>query len=161
MSPGTGEQYPGDLLPHLPGSGTHFPLLQTPLPTPWSLGAVSAARLCWALVNTSILSLKSHPPTIWTWSHNASSSCNSVQLAKLFHFPCVRACLVAQSCPIVCNSFSCSPSGSSVHGMSQARILERVAISFSRGSSPPKNWTWVSRGSCVAGRFFPLSLNSD
>ena len=37
----------------------------------------------------------------------------------------------------------CSPPGSSVHGISQARILEWVAISFSRGSSRPRDWTWV------------------
>ena len=41
--------------------------------------------------------------------------------------------------------------GSSVHGTFQARILECVAISFSRGSSPLRGWTWVS---CIAGRFF-------
>ena len=45
----------------------------------------------------------------------------------------------------------CSLSGSSVHGILQARILEWVAISFSRGSSRPRNWTWVS---CIAGRWF-------
>ena len=45
----------------------------------------------------------------------------------------------------------CSPSSSSVHGISQARILEWVAISFSRGSSQPRDWTQVS---CIAGRFF-------
>ena len=45
----------------------------------------------------------------------------------------------------------CSHPGSSVHGILQARILEWVAISFSRGSSPPRNWTRVS---CIAGRFF-------
>ena len=44
----------------------------------------------------------------------------------------------------------CSPPGSSVHGILQARILEWVAISFSRGSSWPRNWTQVS---CIAGRF--------
>ena len=38
----------------------------------------------------------------------------------------------------------CTPPGSSVHGISQARILEWVAISFSRGSSQPRNWTQVS-----------------
>ena len=38
----------------------------------------------------------------------------------------------------------CSPPGSSVHGILQARILEWVAISFSRGSSRPKDWTHVS-----------------
>ena len=45
----------------------------------------------------------------------------------------------------------CSPSGSSVHGIFQARLLEWVAISFSRGSSWPRDWTQVS---CIAGRFF-------
>ena len=45
----------------------------------------------------------------------------------------------------------CSLPGFWVHGIFQARTLERVAISFSRGSSPTKDWTWIS---CVAGRFF-------
>ena len=49
------------------------------------------------------------------------------------------ACLVAQSCLILCDPTDCSPPGSSVHGISQARILEWVAISFPRGSSPPRN----------------------
>ena len=44
---------------------------------------------------------------------------------------------VAQSCPTLCNPVDCSPPGSSVHGILQARILEWVAISFSRGSSDP------------------------
>ena len=43
--------------------------------------------------------------------------------------------LVAQSCPTLCHPMDCSPPGSSVHGILQARILEWVAISFSRGSS--------------------------
>ena len=42
---------------------------------------------------------------------------------------------VAQSCPTVCDPMDCSPPGSSVHGIFQARVLEWVAISFSRGSS--------------------------
>ena len=45
----------------------------------------------------------------------------------------------------------CSLPGSSLHGILQARILEWVAISFSRGSSWPRNRTWIS---CIAGRFF-------
>ena len=48
----------------------------------------------------------------------------------------------------------CSPPGSLVHGVLQARILEWVAISFSRGSSRPRDWTHVSCISCIAGRFF-------
>ena len=50
-----------------------------------------------------------------------------------------------------CDRVDCSPPGSSVHGILQARILERVAISFSRGSSQPKNLTRVS---CIVGRWF-------
>ena len=42
---------------------------------------------------------------------------------------------VAQSCPTLCNPVGCSPPGTSVHGILQARILEWVAIFFSRGSS--------------------------
>ena len=42
---------------------------------------------------------------------------------------------VAQSCPALCNPVDCSPPGSSVHGILQARVLEWVAISFSRGSA--------------------------
>ena len=52
--------------------------------------------------------------------------------------------LVTQSCPTLGDSVDCSPLGSSVHGISQARILEGVAISFSRGSSWLKNWTRIS-----------------
>ena len=47
-------------------------------------------------------------------------------------------CLVARLCPTLFDSMDCSPSGSSVHGILQARMLEWVAISFSRGSFQPK-----------------------
>ena len=46
---------------------------------------------------------------------------------------------VAQSCLTLCDPMDCSPPGSSVHGFLQARILEWVAISFSRGSSQPRD----------------------
>ena len=58
--------------------------------------------------------------------------------------------LVAKSCPTLCNSVDCSPPGSSVHGILQARILEWVVIPFSRGSSQPRDRTQVSY---IAGRF--------
>ena len=57
----------------------------------------------------------------------------------------------AQSCPSLCDPMDYSPPGSSVHGISQARILEWVAISFSEGSSPPRD---RPRASCIASRFF-------
>ena len=61
--------------------------------------------------------------------------------------------LVTQSCPALCDPMHCSSLGSSVQGILQARIQEWVAIPFSRGSSQPRYWTWVSR---VAGRFLTI-----
>ena len=55
------------------------------------------------------------------------------------------------SCPILCDPTVCSLPSSSVHGTSQARILEWVAISYSRGSSLPRDQTHIC---CIAGRFF-------
>ena len=51
---------------------------------------------------------------------------------------------VAQLCPTLCDPMDCSLPGSSVHGIFQARIMEWVAISFSRGSSQPRDRTQVS-----------------
>ena len=55
---------------------------------------------------------------------------------------CVHVC--AQLCPAPCDPMDCGPPGSSVHGIFQARILEWVAISFSRVSSRPRNQNLVS-----------------
>ena len=60
---------------------------------------------------------------------------------------------VAQSCPTLCNPVDCSPPGSSVHRIFQERVLEWVAISFSRESSQPRDRTWVSH---IAGTPFTL-----
>ena len=60
---------------------------------------------------------------------------------------------VAQSCPTLCDPMDCSPAGSSVHGIFQAWILEWVAVSFSRGSSWPRDRTQVSR---IVGRSFTV-----
>jgi len=64
---------------------------------------------------------------------------NSTCSFLLFVVPACCCCLVTQWCPTLCDPMDCSPSGSSVHGISQARILEQVAISFSRGSSQPRD----------------------
>ena len=69
-----------------------------------------------------------------------------------FLVPRVKA-LASQSCPALHNPMNCRPSGSSVHGTLQARILQQVAILFSRGSSQSKDGTWVA---CIAGRFFTV-----
>ena len=52
--------------------------------------------------------------------------------------------LVAQLCPILYESMDCSPPSSSVHGILQTKMLEWVAIPFSRGYSLPRDQTWVS-----------------
>ena len=62
--------------------------------------------------------------------------------------------LVTQSRPTLCNARDCILPG--VHEILQARILEWIATSFSRGSSQPKDQTGVSCVSCIAGRFLTI-----
>ena len=87
---------------------------------------------------------------------------NPLDFSSGGHYPARRRshvplCVcVAQSCPTLCDPMGCidcSLSSSSVHRILQARILERVAISFSRGSSQPRDQPRVS---CMAGRFFTV-----
>ena len=59
--------------------------------------------------------------------------------------------VVIQPCLTLCDPLGYNPPGSSAHEILQARILERVAIPFSRGSPWPRNQTQVS---CISGRFF-------
>ena len=60
-------------------------------------------------------------------------------------------CVCAQWCPTLCDPVDCEPSplGSSVHGILQARILQWVAIFFSRESSRPRDQTHISYISCT------------
>ena len=58
-----------------------------------------------------------------------------------------------QPCLTLCNPIDCSPPDSSVYGIFQARILEWVAMSSSRGSSQLRDQTHIS---CIAGRFFTM-----
>ena len=58
--------------------------------------------------------------------------------------------MLLQSCPTLCNAMDCSPPGSSVNGIVQARILECVAMPPSRGSCRPRDQTWLS---CITGSF--------
>ena len=82
---------------------------------------------------------------------------SSLSLLKKYLFICtssLNVCMfwvhseVVQSCPTLCDPVDCSPPGSSIHGILQARILEWVASFFSRGSSWPRDQTQVS---CIAG----------
>ena len=77
----------------------------------------------------------------------------NVQTTPQLHSSHMLASEIAQLCPTLCDPMDCNLPGSSVHGILQARILEWVAISFSKGSSQPRDWTWVS---CLVGRRFNL-----
>ena len=66
--------------------------------------------------------------------------------------------LVAQLCLTLYNSVNCNPPGSSVHGISQAKILEWVAMPSSRGPFRPRDQTQVS---CIAGRVFTIWDNKE
>ena len=88
--------------------------------------------------------------SLWCWVETCDWL--NYQRHQVSHNKQQHAC--AQSCPTLCDPVGCSPPGSSVHGISQASILEWVAISFSRGSSRSKDWTHISCISCLAGGFF-------
>jgi len=68
----------------------------------------------------------------------------------------VQKVKVTESCLILCDRMDCSPPDSSVHGILQARILEWVAMPFSRGSSQLRESNLISFVSCIAGRFFTV-----
>ena len=105
-----------------------------------------------------------HLVFVFVWLHLVWLSLGSPMLLQmaLFHyfyswviFHCVYVCivLVTQSCLTLCDPMDSSLSGSSVHGIFQARILEWVVIPFFRESSQPRSWSQVSR---IAGRFFTI-----
>ena len=115
-------------LGRFPGEGHGNPLQYSCLENPLDRGA------WWATVHRIAKS--------WTWPKWLST-----------HAQMDRFSSVAQSCPTLCDPMDCSPPGSLVHGIFQAWILEWVAISFSRGSSRPRDQTWVS---CIVGRRFTV-----
>ena len=79
-------------------------------------------------------------------------------LTQHVHEVCAKS---FQSCPTFCDPMDCSPPGSSVHGILQARILEWVAMPSARGSSRPRDLTLVSYISYTAGGFFTTSVTGE
>ena len=67
-----------------------------------------------------------------------------VHLPSVINFSVICVCVHTQLCQILHDPMDSSPPGSSVHGIFQARILQWVAISFSRGSSQARDWTHIS-----------------
>ena len=91
------------------------------------------------------------------------SQTNNVCFLRFLHDICIILTLLLTLCrgnvsKHLCDSMDNSPLGFSVHGILWARILEWVAILFSRGSSPPGDWTQVS---CTAGRFFTVWVTRE
>ena len=90
-------------------------------------------------------------------SHNIILKLLSLQESNFLKFVSMSVCILAtksQSCSDSCDPMDCSPPGSSVHGIFQARILEWVGMLSSRGSSQLRDPTHVSCVSCIAGRYF-------
>ena len=102
--------------------------------------------LSWRIFQSLLWSTQS-----WTWQfHEIKEQAMNRMTALELTAVCMHAKLF-QSCPTLCDPMDYSSPGSSVYGILQARILEWVAIPFSRGSSWPSDQIWVS---CIVGRFF-------
>ena len=98
--------------------------------------------------------------SVWSWELFLANSFVLVTLSLTFLWNILALwpqadvpvfpwlCARAQSCPTLFSPTDCSPPGSSVHGILQARIPEWDALPSCRGSSQPRDQTWVSYISC-------------
>ena len=107
-----------------------------------------AATICWALLGTENSDEQKRHDLC---PHRGCT--NTAQISQNYEHEMKRESDVAQSYPTLCDPMDYSLPGSSVHGIFQTRILERVAISFSRRSSRLRDWTQVS---CIVGRCFTV-----
>ena len=132
----------------------------------WEMRPVPACRSDSGTASPSVHSRSSHSISGATFTFPVASSPHPhLPSARGFQRPAPTICqmlmsywipmkvLVIRSCPTLCHPMECSPPGSSVHGTFQARVLEQVAISFSRGSSWPRDHIAVFR---AADRFFTI-----
>ena len=144
---------------------THFLLCSPITIRPWSvvvhgLGVVDpalAGRESHFTSDELISKLASCHLQLWLSQSGPGHLCARQGLIS-FHGTCFypqrkKESEVAQSCLTLCNLMDCSLPGCSVHGIFQARVLEWVAIAFSRGSSQARDQTWVSR---ISGRHFTV-----
>ena len=116
--------------------------------TQWIWVWVNSGSWCWTgrPGMLQFMGLKKSDMTEWlNWSEliymqdvSYNCSCNCEWVSE-----------VAHSCPTLCEPMNCSLPVFSIHGIFQARVLKWVAISFSRRSSQPRDWTWVSH---IVGR---------
>ena len=92
-------------------------------------------------------------PKICSILKNVTYALEKKVYPSAFGWNVLKVSEVAQLCLTLCDPMDCSLPGSSIHGTFQARILERIAIFFSRVFSWPRDQTWVS---CIAGRLFTI-----
>ena len=98
--------------------------------------------ICW---DSHLIQIK------YKWKRTTIWETMELDFFFFYYFICLCS---SQSCSILCDPMDCSPLGSFAHEIFQARILELGDISYSRGSSPSRDWTQVS---CIASRFFTTS----
>ena len=137
-----------------PGEGNGSPLQYSCLENPMDGGAGQATIYGVARVRPDLATKPPLPSMYWAilaWIQLSSKYVFLYFLTKFYLTKCILCMLSHFSCIWLCNPVDCILPGSSIHGILQARILEWVAMPSSRGSSQPRNQTWVSY---IAGRFF-------
>ena len=116
----------------------------------WSLNQLLLySGQCWCFMP---ITLFNHHNSLWI-----KTICRKEQVPGLPGRWCVCVS-VTHLCLTLCLPMDCQPSGPSVHGILQAKILEWGAIAFSRRSSQPRDQTSVS---CTAERFFTIWVNRE
>ena len=136
--------------------------------TPWTValsvcsvhGILQARILEWVAISSLIELISLISPALAGRFFTMSTTWEAQRIV-LEHFLCHDCEGESTSCSVVSyflRPHSCSPLGFSVHGILQARMLEWVAIPFSRGSSQPKDWTQVSH---TAGGFFTIWVTGE
>ena len=142
----------------------------------WGLQSVSHMSLCslknvtkWFFSSSLPLQVVSSPETgvlshigngtavpfcMSDWGYQNLTSFSHLQVTVFIWKPECVCVKLLRSYPTLCYPMGCRSPGSSVHGVSQARILEWVALPSSRESSPSRDRTCVSWGSCIAGKIF-------
>ena len=109
----------------------------------------------WSMLKTAVFPLCPGEPRSCTINVKEMRNMN---LMTIFTHKNQSYKLFVQSYPTLFDPMNCSLPGSFVHGIHQARILMWIAIPFSKGSSWPKNWAWVS---FIVGRFFTVWVTRE
>ena len=113
----------------------------------WTSGSSRFMYCCIPPKKENLVKFSKNYTSLWYLKQNSPSPPSS-QLSKMVASLVVQWIRIlsrlAQSCPTHCNPMDCSLPGSSVHGIFQAIVLEWIVISFSKGSSQPRDQTQVS-----------------